>query len=111
MCQSDPELQKLVDGFKYETNEELERKRKVYLSFVVSQTEERIKQDSKNLEFNRKAYEALSQIVQKRERTRMRREMLSELLQWSGLLVPFIGGIFASPYIRTIWNNLLKTAI
>ncbi len=48
----DAEIKKLLDAYRWETDEELERKRKVYLSFIVGQTQDEIRAKSLNLEQN-----------------------------------------------------------
>jgi hypothetical protein len=98
----------LHEGFKNETDEELERKRKVYLSFIVSHAEEQanIAAKAAQLEDNRADYLVLSSIVQDRQRKRMRREALGA---WSNVLVPFISGaagVLVSPVATSIWTSI-----
>jgi hypothetical protein len=101
------EQRALYDGFKDETDEELERKRKVYLSFIVSHAEEQanIAAKAAQLEANRESYEVLSGIVQDRQRRRMRREAFGA---WANVLVPFISGaagVLVSPIATSIWTS------
>ncbi len=63
----DAETKKLVDAYRWEGDVELERKRKVYLSFIVGQTQDDIRAQSMKLEENREMYEALSRIIRRRE--------------------------------------------
>ena len=105
---NDESLKRLSKAFEFETNAELDRKRMVYLSHIVSQTRDEIQENAKDVDFNRLAYETRSKIVQKRQRAPMRRERLGELLQWVGLLGSFIGGVFASPYLKEILKASLR---
>src|SRR5271157_3626690 len=57
MDTQEEKLRQLKDGFKYETDEEIKRKREVYRSHIVRETPEEIAESQKDLEFNRKAYE------------------------------------------------------
>ncbi len=88
----DAEYKKLLDEYRWETDEELERKRKVYRSFVVGRTQEEIRARSMNLEANREMYAALSKLIQGRER---RRRRWDETYRWAGVLLPFVIGLFA----------------
>ena len=87
----DAEIKKLLDAYRWETDEELERKRKVYLSFIVGQTQDEIRAKSMKLEENREMYDALSNIIQARER---RKRIRGEIYRWAGVLMPFVLGLF-----------------
>ncbi len=87
----DAETKRLLDAYRWETDEELERKRKVYLSFVVGQTQDEIRAKSMKLEDNRDMYVALSNLIQARER---RKRIWGEVYRWAGVLVPFVLGLF-----------------
>ena len=86
-------LRELEELFEYETDEELNRKRGVYRSFIVRQTEEKIAESAKDLDFNEDAYKTLSKIVHRRQKARERRERLKEILQWAGLFGPLLVGL------------------
>ena len=107
-------LRQLGEVFKYETDDELDRKRKVFLSHIVSETLDKIEEGRKDVEFNRAAYDTLSKIVHERERVRRRRERNTHILQWLGflgpLLVGLVGGVFASPSFQKIWDALVNLA-
>ena len=45
---------------KWETKEELERKRKVYLSFIVEQTQDEIRAKASSVDYIRAMYDGLS---------------------------------------------------
>ncbi len=83
----DAETKKLLKAYRWETDEELDRKRKVYLSFIVGQIQDEIRAKSMDLEANREMHEALSKIVRGRER---RRRVWGEVYRWAGVLVPFV---------------------
>jgi hypothetical protein len=107
-------LQRVEEAFKYETSEELKRKREVYLSHIVAETQEEIGKSRKDVEFNQKAYDALSKIIRKRERSRLRRELLKEALQWTGLLGPLVVGVIiglASHSLKEFLANVAKLII
>ena len=89
----DAETKKLMREYRWETDGELERKRKVYLSFVVGQTQDEIRAKSMNLEQNKEMYEGLSEIIRGRE-SRMR--ISRELHRWSGVILPFVLGLLAA---------------
>ena len=86
----DVETAKLLKAYRWETDEELERKRKVYLSFIVGQTQDEIRAKSMKLEANREMYEALSAIVRGRER---KKRIWGEVYRWAAVLIPFVLGI------------------
>lgn len=83
----------LIEAYKWETDEELERKRKVYLSFIVGETQDEIRAKAANLDDNREIYEALSMIVRRRERNK---RIWGTTLQWMGFAGPFILGLITS---------------
>ena len=58
----------VMAAYRWETDDELERKRKVYMSFIVGQTRDEILAKSMKLEDNREMYEALSKIIRGREK-------------------------------------------
>ena len=89
----DADLKKLVESYKYETDEELVRKRGVYRSFIISETEDEIAAKGKNLEENQAMYEALSEIIRKREKWK-RFEGL--LYRWVAPIVIFLLGAVVS---------------
>ena len=89
----DAETKKLLRAYRWETDAELERKRKVFLSFVVGQTRTEILEKSMNLEQNKEMYEGLSTIIRGRE-TRMR--VSRELHRWTGVLLPFGLGLLTA---------------
>lgn len=89
----DAETKQLMATYRWETDEELERKRKVYLSFIVGQTQDEIRAKSMNLEENRAMHEALSKIIRRRKR---RKRIWSEVYRWAAVLVPFVLGLFAA---------------
>lgn len=95
-------LQELRDLYLHETDEELDRKRKVYLSHVVKETRESIDEDAKDLVYNRRAYEELSAIVRQRRRSQGRREAALFVLQWLGFIGPYVLGILSSNYVKTL---------
>ncbi len=105
------DLRRLREMYEYETDDELERKRQVYLHHIVSETKDEIEAGRKDIDFNRAAYNLLSQIVHERERVRRRRERNIHILQWLGFLGPFIagviGGLFASQPFQRVWNALV----
>ena len=70
--QMDAEAKKLVETYKWETDEELKRKREVYRSFVVSETQDEIRAKAAKLDDNRDMYEALSKIIRQRDRSEPR---------------------------------------
>ena len=70
-----------------------ERKRKVYLSFIVAQTRDDIRAKSMKLEENREMYEALSRIIRRREK---RKRIHGEVYRWAGVLLPFVLGLLAA---------------
>ena len=94
----DAETKKLVDTYRWEGNVELERKRKVYLSFIVGQTREDIRAQSMDLEENREVYEALSGIIRRREG---RKRISGEFYRWTGVLLPFVLGLLTA----YIWSG------
>ena len=53
---SDPRLDDLKHQFEFETDEELNRKRHIYLSHIVSQTKKEIEESRKDLDFNKEAH-------------------------------------------------------
>ncbi len=77
----------------FETDEELERKRKVYLSFIVGQTQDEIRAKAAKVDDNRDMYEALSRIIRWRER---RKRVSGEVFRWLGFAGPFILGLLTS---------------
>ena len=89
----DAETRQLMATYRWETDEELERKRKVYLSFIVGQTQDEIRAKSMNLEENIAMHEALSKIIRRRER---RKRIWSGVYRWAAVLVPFVLGLFAA---------------
>ncbi len=89
----DAETKKLLDKYRWEGDEELERKRKVYLSFIVGQTQDEIRAKSMKLEDNREVYEALSKIIRGREK---RKRIRGEIYRWAGVLLPFVLGLLAA---------------
>ena len=89
----DAEAKKLLDAYRWETDEELERKRKVYLSFIVGQTQDEIRAKSMKLEDNREVYEALSKMIRGREK---RKRIRGEVYRWAGVLLPFVLGLLAA---------------
>ncbi len=91
----DAEAKKLVKAYKWETDEELKRKREVYRSFVVSETQDEIRAKAAKLDDNRDMYEALSKIIRRRERTK-RVGGGGGVLQWLGFAGPFILGLLTS---------------
>ena len=107
-------LRQLRELYTYETDKELERKREVYRSHIISQTLDEIEAGRKSLDFNRAAYDALSDIVHERERVGRRRERNTHVLQWLGFLGPFIlgliSGVSASPYFQKTWDALVNIA-
>jgi hypothetical protein len=101
-------LRDLYKGFKYETEEELERKRKVYLSFIVNDEEEqaKIRQERGDVELNKACYDILSKIIQKRQRVRMREERFKN---WVSITAPFLAGlvgVMLSPLAARVWNAI-----
>ncbi len=89
----DAETKKLVDTYRWEGDVELERKRKVYLRFIVGQTREDIRAQSMDLEENREVYEALSRIIRRREG---RKRISGEFYRWTGVLLPFVLGLLTA---------------
>ncbi len=89
----DAETKKLLDAYRWEGDVELERKRKVYLSFIVGQTQDDIRAKSMKLEENREMYEALSRIIRRREG---RKRISGEVYRWTGVLLPFVLGLLAA---------------
>ncbi len=89
----DAEANKLLDKYRWEGDVELERKRKVYLSFIVGQTQDDIRAKSMKLEDNREMYEALSGIIRRRE---ARKRISGEVYRWTGVLLPFVLGLLAA---------------
>ncbi len=89
----DAEIKKLLDAYRWETDEELERKRKVYLSFIVGETQDDIRARSLKLEENREIYEGLSRIIRRRE---ARKRISGEVHRWTGVVLPFVLGLLAA---------------
>ncbi len=89
----DDETENLLDAYRWETDDELERKRKVYMSFIVGQTQDEILAKSMKLEDNREMYEALSKIIRGREK---RKRIRGEIYRWAGVLLPFVLGLLAA---------------
>ncbi len=87
------EGKKLLDIYRWEGDAELERKRKVYLSFIVGQTQDEILATSMQLEENREMYEGLSRIIRRRE---ARKRISGEIHRWSSVLLPFVLGLLAA---------------
>jgi hypothetical protein len=96
---SKDEIKSLKKAYKYETDEELKRKREVFRSLVLQ------KQDP---EANHKKYEALSSIIRGRERIKARREFLKELTGWLKLVATFAGGVVISPWLIQLIQWLAK---
>ncbi len=94
----DAESRKLLDAYRWETDEELERKRKVYVSFIVGQTQDDIRAKLMKLEENREMYEALSRIIRRREG---RKRISGEFYRWTGVLLPFVLGLLTA----YIWSG------
>ena len=94
----DAELKTLLDEYRWEGDVELERKRKVYLSFIVKETQDDIRARSMNLEENREMYEGLSRIIRRRE---ARKRISGEFYRWSGVILPFVLGLLAA----NIWSG------
>jgi hypothetical protein len=99
---NEAKLQELRDLYLHETDEELERKRKVYLNFIVRATQGSIAEDAQDLTYNRRAHEELSAIVRQRRRSRARRETGLYVLQWLGFFGPYVLGILSSDYIKSL---------
>ncbi len=97
----DAETKKLVDAYRWEGDVELERKRKVYLSFIVGQTQDDIRAKSMKLEENQEMYEALSRIIRRRE---ARKRISGEVYRWTGVLLPFVLGLLTA-YILSGGNS------
>ncbi|MGB4106417.1 MAG: hypothetical protein WBK55_01320 [Alphaproteobacteria bacterium] len=95
----------LIKNFQYETDEELERKRKVFLSHVVSQTQEKIAEGKKDLDFNRKAYLELSKIIQKRQKRKRSEYWVEKIIL--PLLIGVIGitGVWSGTYLADKQNT------
>ncbi len=89
----DAEAKKLVETYQWETDEELDRKRKVYLSFIVGETQDDIRAKAAKLDDNREMYEELSKIIRRRERYK---RVSGGVLQWLGFAGPFILGLLTS---------------
>ena len=89
----DAEIKSLIATYRWETDEELERKRKVFLSFIVGQTQDDIRAKSMNVDENREMYEALSKIIRGRER---RKRIWGGFFRWAGVLFPFVLGLFTA---------------
>ncbi len=94
----DAETKKLVDTYRWEGDVELERKRKVYLRFIVGQTREDIRAQSMKLEENREVYEALSRSIRRREGWK---RISGEFYRWTGVLLPFVLGLLTA----YIWSG------
>ena len=89
----DTEMKELRKAHKWETDEELKRKREVYRSHIVEFTQDEIKAKAAKLEENQARYEALSKIIRSRERNK---RVWGGLLQWLGFVGPFVLGILTS---------------
>ena len=89
----DAEGQELLNAYKWETDEELDRKRKIYLSFIVGKTQDDIRAKAAKLDDNREMYEKLSKIIRGRERNK---RLWGGLLQWLGFVGPFVLGLLTS---------------
>ena len=87
-----------MDTYRWEGDVELERKRKVYLRFIVGQTREDIRAQSMDLEENREVYEALSRIIRRREGWK---RISGEFYRWTGVLLPFVLGLLTA----YIWSG------
>ena len=96
MDTQEEKLRQLKDDFEYETDEELKRKREVYLSHIVRETAEEIAKSQKDLDFNREAYRVLSEIIRTRERRREQLEGKKVKLQWLGFIGPFVLGVITT---------------
>ena len=90
---TDSRLDDLKRLFEFETDEELNRKRGVYLSFIVEQTKKEIEESRSDLDFNREAYRVLSEIVQAREKNKQYRDRQELWIKWVGLGVAFVAGV------------------
>ncbi len=97
----DAEAKKLLDKYRWEGDVELERKRKVYLTFIVGQTQDDIRAKSMNLEQNREVYEGLSRIIRRRE---ARKRISGEVHRWTGVILPFVLGLLVA-YTLTGGNS------
>ncbi len=89
----DAKTKKLVDAYRWEGDVELERKRKVYLGYIVGQTQDDIRAKSMQLEENREMYEALSRIIRRREG---RKRISGEVYRWTGVFLPFVLGLLTA---------------
>ena len=89
----DAENKKRLEDFRWEGDVELERKRKVYLSFIVGETQDDIRARSLKLEENREIYEGLSRIIRRRE---ARKRISGEVHRWTGVVLPFVLGLLAA---------------
>ena len=89
----DAEAKKLVEAYKWETDDELKRKREVYRALVIHGTQDEIRAKAASLDDNRGMYEALSKIIRQRERTK---RVGGEVFRWFGFAGPFILGLLTS---------------
>lgn len=96
------QLTELRRAFEDETDDELERKRGVYRSFVVKETLAEIYEDSLDLEANRQRLDVIAGLIKERQHAKGRREGLREWREWLGITGPFILGLVASPWLQRI---------
>ena len=89
----DEKGKQLIKAYKWEPDEELERKRKIYLAFIVGATQDDIRAKAAKVEDNREMYEALSKIIRRRERNK---RVWGGVFQWLGFAGPFILGLITS---------------
>ena len=89
----DTEVKELRESYKWETDEELERKRQVYRGQIVYFTQDEILAKAAKVEENQARYEALSKIIRGRE---LYKRVGGGLLQWLGFVGPFVLGLLTS---------------
>jgi hypothetical protein len=93
-------------AYKHETNEEIERKRKVWRGLILN---------GKDVDLNEARIAGLNQVVHERQQRKERRELLAELTEWGKLLTTwgklvgaFGGGVVASfvwKFVAQMWRH------
>jgi hypothetical protein len=97
---TDPRLEELKRQFEFETDEELSRKRQVYLSHIVNHTQDEIEETRKDIDFNKSAYAMLSEIAQAREKAAQSRQKQELYIKWIGLGVSFLAGVVVTAILK-----------
>ena len=79
--------EELAKAYRWETDEELERKRQVYRSHIVGMTTDEILAKALDVDQNREMYETISRIIRTRERNK---RIWGEAHRWATLMLPVL---------------------